>query len=363
MQKLLETPEIEWEHKSHLLVSMDPKLIVEFVKGYGEDSFFKKRYTDEIPNPNTVITPSHFKKAKDGLLYFLDADWSARLCVPRTMVNYILKWIHESPMEGAHTGYKRFNARLRELFFWPNLPHNTQVFSETCDICQKIKVDHSRKMGALRPAHIPLRPFATVSLDLITGLLPSGDSNFTTILVIVDKLMKFAIIVPTHNKLDREGFAKIFIERVANIFGLPDRIISDRDKQWATDFWKSVIARYSGVLALSSSHHPQTDGQTEILNATIEQMLQAYVANNRKDWSDWLSVLAFAYNLLIHSSTSHSPNLLLLGYNPRLSSNAITNKLDPSSRPFLPSQKAEEFVAIIEEKQSLARDVLVLAQE
>lgn len=76
-----------------------------------------------------------------------------------------------------------------------------------------------------------------------------------------------------------------------------------------------------------------------------------------------MSYLAYAYNSAVHSSTSHSPNLLLLGYNPRLTSNSITEELDPSARPFLPSQSAEEFLKIVEERRKLARDSLVLAQE
>lgn len=92
-------------------------------------------------------------------------------------------------------------------------------------------------------------------------------------------------------------------------------------------------------------------------------MLQAYVAKDQSSWSKWLSVLAYAYNSATHSSTSHSPNLLLLDYNPRLSTNSITNKFDPSACPFLPSQNAEEFIATMEERKKIARDQLALAQE
>lgn len=215
-----------------------------------EDPFFKSKYVDEVPNPNTVVTPSHFWKDPNGLLYFMDADWNSRLCVPKSEVNYVLNWIHDSPFESAHAGATRFIARLSEMFFWKTLIKDANEFADTCNICQKIKADHRKKMGALRPAHIPTRPFATVSLDLITGLPPSGEETYTAVLVIVCKLTKFAIIIPTHDTLDREGFAKLFTERVANVFGLLDRIIADRDKRWATNFWKSVVAQYGSVMAL-----------------------------------------------------------------------------------------------------------------
>jgi hypothetical protein len=200
-------------------------------------------------------------------------------------------------------------------------------------------------------------------MDLITGLPPSGAEKFTAILVIVDKLTKYAIIIPTYNQLSQEGFAKLFVERVVNTFGLPDRIICDRDKRWATAFWHSVVTYYGGAMALSSSHHPQTDGQTEVLNATIEQMLRAYVATDRTSWARWLSEVTHAYNSAVHSSTGYTPDFLLLGYQPRVSTVVFAPQTDPSQRPFLPSQKAEDYIAVMEFHRQAARDALALAQE
>lgn len=82
--------------KSHLLVSMSESMVEAFKTGYEEDNFLKSRYVDEVPNSQTAVTPSHFRTGKNGLLYFVDADWSARLCVPKSQVNYVLKWIHDS---------------------------------------------------------------------------------------------------------------------------------------------------------------------------------------------------------------------------------------------------------------------------
>jgi hypothetical protein len=356
-------PDEEWTKRTQLLILVDPIVCKEFSKGYEEDKFFAPRYTKVQPNERTVISASHFQRGRDELLYFIDAGWKTRLCVPSSKINYVLRWIHESPYESAHAGPRRFIARLQELFFWPTMNKDAEAYAATCDVCQKIKVDHRAKMGALRPAHIPPRPFATVSMDMITGLPPSGEQGYTAILVIVDKLTKFAIIIPTHSTLTQEGFAKFFVERVVNVYGLPEVIISDRDKRWATIFWKSVIANYGSVMALSSAHHPQTDGQTEILNATLEQMLRAYVSTDRENWSSWLSVLAYSYNSSVHSSTKYSPNFLLMGYNPRTSVSAIVHEIDPALRPFLPSQSAEDFVEALETHRNSAKDAIALAQD
>ena len=342
---------------------MDPRICKEFAEGYETDKFFAPRFIDVQPNEKTIISASHFQKGQDNLLYFIDASWKTRLCVPKSKVNYVLRWIHESPYESAHAGPRRFIARLQELFYWPTMNKDAESYATTCDVCQKIKTDHHAKMGALRPAHIPSRPFSTVTMDMITGLPVSGEQGYTAVLVIVDKLTKFAIIIPTHSTLSQEGFAKLFVEKVVNVYGLPEVIISDRDKRWATIFWKSVVANYGSVMALSSAHHPQTDGQTIILNAMIEQMLRAYVSSDKENWSNWLSVLAYSYNSSVHSSTKYSPNFLLMGYNPKASMGVIVPEVDPARRPFLPSQSAEDFVETLEIHRTFAKDAIALAQD
>lgn len=157
----------------------------------------------------------------------MDADWKTWLCVPQNMVNMVLRMNHDVPYEGGHGGPKWFISQLRESYYWPRLSRDAELYTLTCNVCQKTKVDHQAKRGGLRPAHIPKRPFSTMSLDLITGLPPSGELRYTAILVIVDKLSKYALFIPMHNELSTEGFAKIFMERIVHVFGLPDRIITD----------------------------------------------------------------------------------------------------------------------------------------
>ena len=116
-------------------------------------------------------------------------------------------------------------------------------------------------------------------------------------------------------------------------------------------------------MALSSSHHPQTDGQTEILNATIEQMLRAYVSKDRSSWAAWLSVLVFAYNSARHSSTEDTPNGLLFNYHPKVSTGEIQSKSWQQEETFHPRDRGEEYVKTVELRRGQARDALVIAQE
>jgi hypothetical protein len=206
---------------------MNPKLVEEFSRAYSMDSYFTKRLAIEIPQSQRVLTPSHFQQGHNGLLYFIDTDWNTRLCVPKSQANFVLQWTHETASESAHARLRRFLVRLKELLFWPTMQQDSELYALTCDTCQKIKVDHLAKMGGLRPTHILARPFETVSLDLITGLPLSGEEQYMAILVIVDKLTKFAVIIPTYNMLKQEGFTHLFVTRIVNVYGLPLQIITD----------------------------------------------------------------------------------------------------------------------------------------
>lgn len=132
---------------------------MEFAEGYAQNPFFKDKCVEEAPNPATVLTPSHFRRVDNGLVYFLDTDWASRLCVPKSKINFVFQWVHDSASESAHAGCTRFRSRLLELFFWPTMIHDAKEFCESCDVCQKIKNVLLKKFGALRPAHIPSRPF------------------------------------------------------------------------------------------------------------------------------------------------------------------------------------------------------------
>jgi hypothetical protein len=146
-----ERDEEDWNKRSHLLISALSEVVESFCTAYKEDPYFRDRYVEEVPNPNKLLTPSRFQKGHDGLLYFVDADWKTRLCVPRTKVKWVMRWIHESLHESAHAGPFKFMSRLRELFFWTSLTKDAEEFATMCDVCQKIKVDHRKKMGGLCP--------------------------------------------------------------------------------------------------------------------------------------------------------------------------------------------------------------------
>ena len=176
-------------------------------------------------------------------------------------------------------------------------------------------------MGYLQPLAIPGRPFDTISLNFVTSLPFSNGKD--AILVLVDKLTKFAHFIATMSDINATDTAILIFKHVVKVFGLPEVIVSDRDLRWISSVWKNLTVIFSSCLALSTSKHPQTDGQTEVMNQQLETMLRSYIHAVQKDWSQWLNVLQLTYNNTPHSSHKEALAKLPLGFKPRSPSDLL----------------------------------------
>lgn len=159
---------------------------------------------------------------------------------------------------------------------------------------------------------IPGRPYQSISMDFIVNL-PWSD-GFNAIYVVVDCLTKHASFIPTTTGLNSEEFALLFVKFIVCQFGLPESIITDRDPRWMTDFWLSIVKVLQTKMSLSSSHHPQHDSQTEVVNKLLTTMMCAFIAGKKDQWALWIHLLEFAYNSTIQLSTGTTLFHLLLGF-------------------------------------------------
>ena len=300
---------------TNLHIHADEETVRKFTESYKKDKDFAPLITRTIEEPQDARKHRAYRMSDNGLLYFEDADHNIRLCVPALERTNIIKEVHDGAHETAHAGWERTLATLRDRFYWPRMRADVTDYVRTCDPCQKIKHDRGAGTGYLQPLDIPINPFDHISLDFITGLPTSQDKD--TILVVVDKLTKYAHFIATTAEVTAEESAILLFKRIIKFFGMPSRIIGDRDPRWTSTVWNSLAQLFGTRLALSTSKHPQTDGQTEVMNQHLETMLRAYVQEDRAGWASWLDVLQFAYNNSIHSSHKSKPAELLLGYKPR----------------------------------------------
>lgn len=314
--ELLESKEQErYRGDTSLHVFADPDVVARFNEGYKKDKDFSLLLNRTASEKYLEGKFRAYRVSDNGLLYFEDADRRVRLCVPATERSGILREAHDEAHETAHAGWERTLASLRERFYWPSLRKDVIDYVYTCDPCQKTKHDRGAKSGFLQPLEIPTRPFDTISLDFITGL--PRERNLDAILVVVDKLTKFAHFIPTTEASSASDAAGLLFKRIVKTFGMPNTIVGDRDPRWTSKVWSALAELFKTRLALSTSRHPQTDGQTEVMNQHLETMLRAYIQADQKDWPNWLDVIQLAYNNAQHSSHKESPAKLLLGYKPR----------------------------------------------
>ena len=152
-------------------------------------------------------------------------------------------------------------------------------------------------------------------MDFITGL-PSSREGYDGILTVVDYLSKMAHFIPYNTQATAQEIMELFADRVIRYHGFPERIVSDRDPKFTSAFWEAFCARFHIKRALSTAFHPQTDGQTERANRTIEQMLRTYIQSNEEEWPNLLPALELAYNCTLHTSTGLTPFEVMIGENP-----------------------------------------------
>ena len=139
------------------------------------------------------------------------------------------------------------------------------------------------------------------------------------ILVVVDRFSKMAHFIPCSSSITSEATSALFLREIFRLHGLPDNIISDCGPQFIAGFWKRLLELLHIDTSLSSRHHPESNGQTERTNQTLEQYLRCIISYQQDDWVDWLAIAEFAYNNSIHSSTKQTPFFTVLGQHPRWS--------------------------------------------
>lgn len=162
----------------------------------------------------------------------------------------------------------------------------------------------------------PKRRWGSISMDFIQGLPPTKN-GFDTILTFVDRFSKRPHFIPCKSTTTAPEVPRLFYDQIFRYHGLPDSIVSDRDPLFTSKFWKELLKILKVQLKMGTANHPQTDGQTEVMNRIVEQYLRIYCSYRRNDWDQHLSAAEFAYSSSKFSATGLTPFMMDLGWTPR----------------------------------------------
>ncbi|KAJ1571236.1 hypothetical protein NDA12_003308 [Ustilago hordei] len=220
----------------------------------------------------------------------------------------------------GHVGRDATIKAAQRHYWWPNMTAWIADYVASCPVCARYKAPRHRPYGLLQPLATPDRPWGSISLDFIEGLPPSkkyDSKTYDSILVIVNRLTKFAILAPTHKTVTAKQTAVLLYGHMVRLFGYPDHMVSDRGRQFISGAWKAFAEQMGVKHSLSTAYHPQTDGQTERVNQVIEQYLRMYCNYEQNDWANLLDTAAFVYNNTVHNSIGVSPFFACYGWNPK----------------------------------------------
>jgi hypothetical protein len=186
-------------------------------------------------------------------------------------------------------------------------------FVAECDVSQCNKGETIKTLGTLQLLPIPPSIWRDISMDFIVGLPKSG--NKSVIMVVVDRLSKYAHLCSLQHPFTASIVAQLFMDQVFKLHGMPHSIVSDHDPTFTSNFWQELFKLQGTQLHLSTSYHPQTDGQTEVVNKCLETYLRCFASERKNQWAQWLPLTEWWYNTFYHIATRVTPFKAVYGKN------------------------------------------------
>ena len=272
---------------------------------------------------NIDATPNvrHYEIIDTNLYYHLN-DGNVSLCIPeghfikpkglRTRVplrEALLRECHDSPCMG-HRGTNKTFLAMRKLFYWPNMARTIGKYIRSCKACNRAK-SSTRQRIAIHPNMCPKGPFHSLTMDFVTDLPEVKGKN--QILVVVDRFTKKLWTIPLNGTATTIDVAQKLHKHIFRERGLPLQIISDRDTKFVSKIWRNLFDIFGTTLTFGYAYHQRFDGQTEVMNRVIEEVLRCSINYTQTNWLQLLPDATCAINNSVNAISNFTPNQVYYG--------------------------------------------------
>jgi len=271
----------------------------------------KEAYNDSEQWKNFIQHPDvqhEYYEVIDGLIYVKAGH---RLVIPDSdeLKRRIIAECHNSNTAG-HRGVTKTHIAVKQRFYWQHMKQDVYQYVTSCPTCVVSKYSSQHPIGLLQPIPLSDRRWQQITIDFIAGIPTTANYEYDMIMVVVDRLSKYAHFIPCYTTCSAKDIAWLFYHNIIRLHGVPEAIISDRDVRFNSEFWKSLCKQLGTEIRLSTAFHPQADGQTERVNRILIELLRSMVDEAQSDWDDHLTSCEVAYNTSVHAGTQHSPYYL-----------------------------------------------------
>lgn len=299
---------------------LPPPGVVEYLlEGQKDDEWISdiRQAFDRGDRTHNDIALGHLTVNQDDKLL----RYKGKILVPKELYTKLIEEVHNQPAVG-HPGAARLLVLLKRSYYWPRMDIEVKQFVRNCDVCRRAKASRQRYNGDLNPLEIPDLPWQHISMDFVVKLPKDKTTGDDCVFVVVDRLTKERHLIPCkgyESGTSAEETAMLLISNVFRLHGLWESAVSDRGSQFVAEVYQHLMRILQVRVKLSTAFHPETDGQTEIVNAEMERFIRTYVNYLQDDWVKWLPLAEFAGNTNVSATTQVSPFFANKGYHPRLS--------------------------------------------
>jgi hypothetical protein len=302
-----ETP----ERKTQMLVEKDGALIINRQMKLSMISlnFEDKELIKEIKEATQKSERVDIETEEDGFRRF-----NGLIFIPKEMEEKLIQRHHDEAREG-HPGIARTMEKIQRGYYFPGMHRKVAKYIGKCNSCARNKNEYRKPQGEMVTEEAPKRPWEKITADFLE-MPPTQHALWTDVLdellVVVDSFSKFTILIPTKKTATTEEILLLW-ERVFAVFGIPQQMLSNRDRIFKTEKWRQLMEDINVIRMLATAYHQRTDGQTERKIQELRAYFRHYLDYGQKNWIELTPIAQYAVNDAKNATTGKTPNFLVFG--------------------------------------------------